>query len=98
MNESQVFAGLVQRRLIFDVGGVYPTVQDLGVKRAPFMVLLGAEMPSALAEVSFLTNEEDARFLATDAYREQIAAALFVSIMEYQGTLERPPGSAAENN
>ena len=98
VNESQVFAGLVQRRLIFDVGGVYPTVQDLGVKRAPFMVLLGAEMPSALAEVSFLTNEEDARFLATDAYREQIAAALFVSIMEYQDTLERSPGSAAENN
>ena len=96
--ESEVFAELVQRRLIADVGGIYPSVEDLGVKRAPFMVLIGAKMPSALTEVSFLTNKEEAGFLATEAYREQIAAALFTSIMDYQETLRTPPGSTAEDN
>ena len=96
--ESEVFAGLVQRHLISDLGGVYPAVQDLGVKRAPFMVLIGAEMPSALAEVSFLTNEEEASFLATEAYREQIALALFTSIMDYQETLRTHPRSTAASD
>ena len=98
VTESEVFAGLVQRRLIADVGGIYPSVQDLGVKRAPFMVLIGAKMPSALTEVSFLTNKEEAGFLATDAYREQIAAALLTSIMDYQETLRTQPGPTAEND
>ena len=96
--ESEVFAGLVQRHLISGVGGIYPTVQDLGVKRAPFMVLIGAEMPSVLTEVSFLTNEKEASFLATGAYREQIASALSTSIMDYQETLRTHPNSTVEND
>jgi N-acetylmuramoyl-L-alanine amidase len=98
VTESEVFAGLVQRHLISGVGSIYPTVQDLGVKRAPFMVLIGAEMPSVLTEVSFLTNAKEASFLATGAYREQIASALSTSIMDYQETLRTYPNSTVEND
>ena len=62
------------------------------------MVLIGANMPSVLAEISFLTNQEDAAFLATDAYRNQIADALLQSILEYQRTLKPQTNFVAGNN
>ncbi len=52
------------------------SVKDLGVKQAPFVVLIGAAMPSVLAEISFVTNAQDARYLKSGAYRERIAEAL----------------------
>ena len=63
-------------------------VKDLGVKQAPFVVLIGATMPSILAEISFLTNPQEAALLATIAYRQQIAEALFNGIMRYQQALK----------
>ena len=97
-DESRDLAGIVQRNLIRAVHEVHPGAQDLGVKQAPFVVLIGANMPSVLAEISFLTNQEDAAFLATDAYRDRIADALLQSILEYQRAL-KPSGSfTAENN
>jgi N-acetylmuramoyl-L-alanine amidase len=62
--------------------------KDLGVKQAPFMVLIGATMPSILAEVSFLTNRQEAALLRSSAYRQQIAAALFNGVMRYQKSLK----------
>ena len=55
-------------------------------------------MPSVLAEISFLTNQEDAAFLATDAYRDRIAEALRRSILDYQRTLKPSTSFAAETN
>ena len=97
-DESQDFAAMVQRNLIGAVRQVHPSVQDLGVKQAPFVVLIGANMPSVLAEISFLTNQEDAAFLATDAYRDLIADALLQSIIEYQRTLKPSTNLTAKSN
>ena len=97
-DESRDFAAMVQRNLIGAVRQVHPGVQDLGVKQAPFMVLIGANMPSVLAEISFLTNHEDAAFLATDTYRDLIADALLQSIIEYQQTLKPSTRVAAKSN
>ena len=58
------------------------------MKQAPFVVLIGAAMPSVLAEISFLTNAQEARLLKTPAYRQQIAEALFDAIRKYQTSLK----------
>jgi N-acetylmuramoyl-L-alanine amidase len=53
------------------------------VKKAPFYVLLGAQMPSALVEVSFLSSNDEARRLAMPAYRQAIAAGLYLGIINF---------------
>jgi N-acetylmuramoyl-L-alanine amidase len=58
-----------------------------GVKQAPFLVLVGATMPSVLAEVSFISNPDEERQLKTAAYRQQIAESLLRGIRSYAGTL-----------
>jgi N-acetylmuramoyl-L-alanine amidase len=58
-----------------------------GVKQAPFVVLIGASMPSILAEVSFITNPEEERRLKTPEYRQQIAESLLQGIKSYSETL-----------
>jgi N-acetylmuramoyl-L-alanine amidase len=58
-----------------------------GVKQAPFVVLIGASMPSVLAEVSFISNPTEERQLKTPAYRQQIAESLFQGIKSYAETL-----------
>jgi N-acetylmuramoyl-L-alanine amidase len=60
---------------------------NLGVKQAPFYVLIGANMPSILVEVSFITHSEEERLLKTEIYRQQIADALFSGIKSYIKTL-----------
>jgi len=62
--------------------------RSLGVKQAPFMVLVGATMPSVLAEISFLTNRHEGSLLRTAAYRQAIAEALFAGISKYQRSLK----------
>jgi N-acetylmuramoyl-L-alanine amidase len=64
------------------------TVKDLGVKQAPFVVLIGAAMPSVLAEISFVTNTQEAKLLKSGAYRQRIAEALFNAIRRYQTSLK----------
>jgi N-acetylmuramoyl-L-alanine amidase len=54
---------------------------------APFAVLVGTEMPAILVEVSCLSNEQEARLLASADYREQIAAALLRGIRSYANDL-----------
>ena len=98
LDESRDLAEMVQRHLIGAVRELYPGAQNLGVKQAPFVVLIGAEMPSVLAEISFVTNQEDAAYLATDAYREQIANAFLQSILEYQRALKPVTFAAGNNN
>ena len=87
LNESRDFATFVQHAMIQQLKGSNKTVRSLGVKQAPFVVLIGASMPSVLAEVSFVTNPREARFLKASSYRQQIAQALFDAIAEYQSSL-----------
>jgi N-acetylmuramoyl-L-alanine amidase len=58
-----------------------------GVKQAPFVVLIGATMPSVLAEVSFISNPEEEKRLKTPDYRQKIAESLFKGIKSYAETL-----------
>ena len=60
------------------------------------MVLIGAAMPSVLAEVAFLTNTQEGRLLKTGAYRQRIAEALFDAVRSYQTSLKKAPTVAAK--
>jgi N-acetylmuramoyl-L-alanine amidase len=66
------------------------------VKQAPFVVLIGASMPSVLAEVSFVTNPREARLLKGSAYRQRIADALFNAVRRYQSALKRQTAVAQQ--
>jgi N-acetylmuramoyl-L-alanine amidase len=88
LNESRSFAGLIQRAMTAELKVADPGLRDLGVKQAPFVVLIGASMPSVLVEISFITNPQEGRLLKTSAYRERIATALFSAIRGYQTTLK----------
>ena len=94
IDESHDFAMRVQQSLYGRLRKSNTKARSLGVKQAPFQVLIGATMPSVLAEISFLTNEQEAELLKTDAYRDQIAAALFDGIMVYQGSLKAAKAAA----
>lgn len=82
-DESQKLAEAVHRDLRWHIGQVAPEVVDRGVKTAPFVVLVGTEMPAILVEVSALSHEEDARLLKLPAYRQYIALALYSGISAY---------------
>jgi N-acetylmuramoyl-L-alanine amidase len=71
-------------------------VRNLGVKQAPFMVLLGATMPSILAEISFITNKQDAALLKTERHRQKIAEALLAGVLRYQQSLKTGPAIAEQ--
>jgi N-acetylmuramoyl-L-alanine amidase len=83
IDESREFAADVQKSLYDDLEEGNPGMRDRGVKKAPFVVLIGANMPSILAEISFLTNSADARQLQQPAYRERIAESLYRGVARY---------------
>ncbi len=87
LDESRDFATYVQREMMAKLRPSYKTIRDLGVKQAPFVVLIGAAMPSILTEISFMTNPQDARLLKSGVYRQRIAEALFGAVRKYQASL-----------
>ena len=95
LDESRDLATLVQHVMIEQLRGANKTVRSLGVKQAPFVVLIGATMPSVLTEISFLTNPREAKLLKSLAYRQQIASALFGAIVKYQSSLAGPAAVAS---
>ncbi len=79
--ESRELARYIQSGLVRGIGAASPrTAANRGVKHAPFTVLLGASMPSVLAEVSFMSNPRDEALLLTGHFRERIAASLFAGV------------------
>jgi N-acetylmuramoyl-L-alanine amidase len=96
LNESRDFAGSIQRALVRGLRPGNKTVKDLGVKQAPFMVLIGASMPSVLAEISFVTNRQEARLLKAVNYRQSIADALLDGILRYQASLKKVQTAALQ--
>ncbi|MCI5145731.1 MAG: N-acetylmuramoyl-L-alanine amidase [Candidatus Electrothrix sp. AR3] len=58
-------------------------VKDLGVKQAPFYVLIGADMPAVLAEISFITNPDEAKLLKKKKYLQTIAQQLAAGVVSY---------------
>ena len=87
LDESRELATLVQQAMVERLRAMDEGVKDLGVKQAPFLVLIGASMPSVLAEISFLTNADDVKLLKSGAYRQRVAEALFAAIRTYQTSL-----------
>jgi len=82
-DESRRLAESVQRSLLRDLRRVNHAVEDRGVKTAPFVVLVGTRMPAILAEVSCLSNDEEAALLSGPGYRQSIADALLDGIQGY---------------
>ncbi|MCC7417515.1 MAG: N-acetylmuramoyl-L-alanine amidase [Acidobacteria bacterium] len=87
LDESKDFATHVQREMLETLRGRSKSIRDLGVKQAPFVVLIGAAMPSVLAEISFVTNAQDAKLLKGGDYRQKIAEALYGGVRRYQLSL-----------
>ncbi|MCL4456272.1 MAG: N-acetylmuramoyl-L-alanine amidase [Nitrospirae bacterium] len=82
-DESVKVAGYIQNSLASSIQPQYPKVMDLGVKQALFYVLVGAKMPSALVEVSFISNPEEEKLLDDEAYREKLASSVVSGIHSY---------------
>ena len=83
IEESREFAVTVDKALYTGEAAKSPGVRDRGVKKAPFVVLIGANMPSILAEISFVSNPTDERKLRTPEYRQRIAESLYRGISRY---------------
>ena len=77
LDESRDFATIVQREMVGHLSTSNKDLRDLGVKQAPFVVLIGAGMPSVLAEISFITHSQEGKLLRNKAYRQKIAEALY---------------------
>jgi N-acetylmuramoyl-L-alanine amidase len=86
IEESRDFAKLIQTNLVGHLEKGYAP-NNLGVKQAPFYVLIGAQMPSILAEISFISNEREYNLLETSNYRQTIAQGLARGIKSYVETL-----------
>jgi N-acetylmuramoyl-L-alanine amidase len=87
IEESQDFAAQIQREIYARLRKFSGEQRDRGVKKAPFVVLIGANMPSVLAEISFLTNPQDERLLKRAEHRGRIAEALYRGITRYVSNL-----------
>ncbi|MBI2567187.1 MAG: N-acetylmuramoyl-L-alanine amidase [Candidatus Schekmanbacteria bacterium] len=88
--ESRELAQHLQTSMIDGLRRERRNVPDLGVKKAPFYVLIGSEVPSALAEIAFVTNREEERLLGTATYRTNIAKNLYEGIARYMRSLGTP--------
>ncbi len=84
VDESRKLAQLVQKAILLRLRRTYRGIRDLGVKRGPFYVLLGAqEMPSILVEVAFISNPIEARRLRRPAYRQALAEGIAKGMMRF---------------
>jgi len=87
IDESREFAGSLQTSLYTISKQKAAATKDRGVKKAPFVVLIGAQMPSVLAEIGFLTNASDEALMKKPDHRQKIAEALYKGIAAYADTL-----------
>lgn len=85
VEESREFAAAIQSALYTTLPGA--SGRDRGVRKAPFLVLIGASMPSVLVEIGFLSNPREERLLKRPAQRQRIAEALFRGVSAYAATL-----------
>ena len=83
IDESKELAADVDASLYAGLRKGNPELRNRGVKKAPFVVLIGANMPSILAEISFVTNPDTAEKLETPEYREKVAESLYKGVAVY---------------
>lgn len=87
IDESREFASDVESSLYAGLERGNPGLKNRGVKKAPFVVLIGANMPSILAEISFVTNPKDAEQLRQPEYRQRVAESLYRGVAKYESGL-----------
>lgn len=97
IDESRKFAGTVQSAMAGGLQKRYGDVKDLGVKKAPFFVLIGAQMPAVLAEVAFLSNKDEEKRLRSEGYLTALADELANGVENYSRTLVARSPSMAGN-
>ena len=87
LDESREFAGRIQAALFSFSSRSLPGQKNRGVKKAPFVVLIGANMPSVLAEIGFLSNSREETLLKKSDYRQRLAESLYRGISKYAESL-----------
>jgi len=88
-DESRELAAAVQKNLFTNLRAHDSGLENWGVKRAPFVVLVATDMPAILAEVGCISNEKEAAMLRRPDHRQKIADALFEGIRAYAKGSER---------
>lgn len=83
INESLKLAGLVQEEMVSGLNKKFSAVSNLGVKKAPFVVLIGAQMPAILTEIAFLSNPEEEKRLKNEAYLAEVANHISGGVAQY---------------
>ncbi len=96
IDESREFAADVEESLYDGLHKGNDGLKNRGVKKAPFVVLIGANMPSILTEISFVTNSKDAAQLRTPDYRERVAQSIYRGVAAYTGGLSGVHVAAAK--
>lgn len=81
--ESRELAGVVQTSLFSGIKKHRRPFRNRGVKTAPFIVLMGASMPSILTEVGFISNPDEEKFLTTSENHQRVAEALYEGVKQY---------------
>jgi N-acetylmuramoyl-L-alanine amidase len=89
IDESRDFAASVHEAMIDSLRPHYPQVQDRGVHQAPFYVLIGASMPSVLAEIAFVSHPQEEKVLRRPDHRQNIARSLADGVRTYLTALNR---------
>jgi N-acetylmuramoyl-L-alanine amidase len=87
IDESREFAADIQESLAKRIQKLNRTVKDRGVRKAPFVVLVGADMPSILTEISFLSNPADEQLLKKPEHRQRVAEGLYQGVASYLQSL-----------
>jgi N-acetylmuramoyl-L-alanine amidase len=87
IDESREFAADIQESLAKRIQKLNKTVKDRGVRKAPFVVLVGADMPSILTEISFLSNPADEQLLKKPEHRQRVAEGLYQGMANYLQSL-----------
>ena len=86
LDESTDLATAVQNSMVSGLESRFGNVNDLGVKEAPFYVLIGAQMPSILVEIGFISNSTEEKRLRSRAYRQQVAQHIADGVRQYIDT------------
>ena len=89
IQESREFAAQIQKALYNGLSGETKGLRNRGVRKAPFMVLIGAEMPAVLAEVGFLSNPSDEKLLKAGSYRQKVAEHIYKGVEKYANSLSK---------
>jgi N-acetylmuramoyl-L-alanine amidase len=87
VEESKEFAARMQKSLFAFSEKTFPGTKDRGVKKAPFVVLMGAKSPSVLVEIGFLSNSKEESLLKKNDYRQKLAEALYRGVSRYADSL-----------